>query len=157
MPRFPQSDCLQSLELTIKDKGPRLGLTVDILDRFLPEQRELTRLALLNINMSHEVMEQVVRRCPKLEELFCTTADGLDALEPIRHHPTLRIVHVNSTEFIDRPYLADLAATLPQIQEIGCLNRVYEVHKFLQGDKRVVELSRWSQPFTPVYFQVWRP
>lgn len=116
---------------------------------------KLTRFAFLNMYFNYWALEWLIRSCPDLEELFVNIED-LSASLAIRG-TNLRVVHLNRLEGISRDELTQLAMTMPKLEEIGCLNRVYEVHRHWEGETLVTELTRWSQPFTPTYFRVWRP
>ena len=103
---------------------------------------------------------------PDLEELYVSVRS-----RSVLHEATfgqheagkqLKVVHVTGIE----PHLPtvedlrDVAALLPRLEQIGMGNRVYEVHRMLEGDgdeaRLVIELSRWSRIYTPSYFLNWR-
>lgn len=70
----------------------------------------------------------------------------------------LRVLHVNAPERWG-PTLEDwvgLGGWLPELEQVGTGNRVYEVRRRTVGEEKVVEVVRWSRNYTPGYFQVWR-
>lgn len=119
----------------------------------------LTRLALLNIVVSTEVLTSVLESTT-LNELYISVAghETLTECDALMRAP-LQVLHANAPAQFgpSRTHLGLLAASMPLVEEIGSLNRVYEVHRRWLGEERVVELVRWSQVYTPRYFQVWRP
>ncbi|BEJ15048.1 hypothetical protein CspHIS471_0408150 [Cutaneotrichosporon sp. HIS471] len=119
----------------------------------------LTRLALLNLLIDTEGLGTILAAAPNLDELYvCITSPS--ALKcPALSETGVRIFHANAPESArpSREQLAAVAARMPVVEQIGSMNRVYEVERYDEGGQRVVELARWSQITTPGYFLVWRP
>lgn len=119
----------------------------------------LTRLALLNITLMPDILSHILGNTT-LTELYISVADHetLTECDALLRAP-LQVLHANAPAQFgpDRTHLGLLAASMPLVEEMGSLNRVYEVHRRWLGEERVVELVRWSQVYTPRYFQVWRP
>lgn len=119
----------------------------------------LSRLALLNMVIDGETLWSILAAAPALEELYICAAwaDVRDC--PGLSDARLRVFHANTPENAgpSAAQLTGVAARMPRVVQVGSGNRVYEVHRWYEGEERRVELSRWSQIQTPGYFQVWRP
>ncbi|KAL1412669.1 hypothetical protein Q8F55_000416 [Vanrija albida] len=167
MPLLRRTDTLTALELTLSTNGAHTAQR----NRLLPipafealtsqiDFHRLTRLALLNLVIDSDTLSAILDVSPALEELYISIASRrvLQHTAALASAP-LRILHANAPESAGptRTDLAGLALYMPKVQQIGSLNRVYEVHRRFDGDRLVVELARWSQIMTPGYFQVWRP
>lgn len=167
MPRLPSGADLRALELTLSRVSATHGGVPLPLDAFhaLAAQTDfarITRLALLNLLLDAGMLATVLAASPALEELYIsiTGPEALDALAGDTP-PDLRIVHANAPEqphlVPPREVLAVAAANIPNCEQIGSMNRVYEVFRRYEGESVVVELHRWSRVDTPGYFRVWRP
>jgi hypothetical protein len=119
----------------------------------------LTRLALLGLVLDSAVLKKVIALAPGLEELYmsiaseATLADASVSFAPLGR---LRIWHANAPHALPREILARVAATVP-VEQIGSMNRVYEVVRREIGGQSSVLLTRWGRVQTPGYFRVWRP
>lgn len=116
----------------------------------------LKRLSLLNIVVAAQQLSALIDAAPHLDELYIST-NGKQALidcSELTGRP-LRIFHVIAPEKWGPTAddLAELAGRLPEVEQIGTGNRVYEVFRKEGGD---VELARWGRTVVPGYFQVWR-
>lgn len=167
MPILRRTPTLRALELNITTSGELGGQR----QRYLPASAlaalqlqvdfsALTRLALLNLIIDADTLWSILALSGSLEELYICikSAHTLHECAALATAP-LRIFHANAPESTGptRASLAALAQSMPRIQQIGSLNRVYEVQRYWEGGARVVGLNRWSQITTPGYFQVWRP
>lgn len=167
MPLLRRTDTLTALELTLSTNGAHTGQR----HRLLPipafnaltsqiDFHRLTRLALLNLVIDTDTLTAILEVSPVLEELYISVPSRrvLQQTTALQSVP-LRILHANAPESAGptRHNLAELALVMPKLQQIGSLNRVYEVHRRFDGEKLIVELARWSQIMIPGYFQVWRP
>ncbi|TXT07913.1 uncharacterized protein COLE_04837 [Cutaneotrichosporon oleaginosum] len=118
----------------------------------------LTRLALLDLLIDAEELRAILAAAPLLEELYVCLASPSALKCSGFEHSRLRIFHANAPESArpSREQLADVAACMPVVEQVGSMNRVYEVQRYHEKGQRVVELARWSQITTPGYFLVWR-
>ncbi|TXT05911.1 hypothetical protein VHUM_03672 [Vanrija humicola] len=167
MPLLRRTDTLRALELTLSTNGAHTAQRHHLLPvpalRALTSQidfERLTRLALLNLVIDTDTLSGILEVSPALEELYISVPSRRVLQQtPTLHSAPLRILHANAPESMGptRTDLAELALVMPKVQQIGSLNRVYEVHRRFDGEKLVVELARWSQIMIPGYFQVWRP
>lgn len=165
LPVLRHTVSLRALELTISASRDGIQrqhlLPLHSLESLMAQVNfgALTRLALLNIVLSTEVLTAVLESTT-LNELYISVArhETLTECDALLRAP-LHVLHANAPAQFgpDRTHLGLLAASMPLVEEIGSLNRVYEVHRRWLGEERVVELVRWSQVYTPRYFQVWRP
>lgn len=165
LPVLRRTASLRALELTISASRDGIQrqhlLPRHSLDALMAQvdYRALSRLALLNIVVSAEVLTAVLENTA-LVELYISVAghETLTECDALLRAP-LQVLHANAPAQVGptRTHLGLLAASMPLVEEIGSLNRVYEVHRRWLGEERVVELVRWSQVHTPRYFQVWRP
>lgn len=163
MPRVRSSD-LRALELNLSSSGPggqrqrilssaALGaLTAQI------DFTRLTRLALLNLVVDADVLNSVLANSSNLEELYIT----IWSHRTLASMPStnLRIFHANAPEALapTRDHLSVLARSMPRLEQIGSMNRIYEVHRRLTPvGGSTIDLVRWSRVYTPGYFLVWRP
>lgn len=165
LPLLRHTESLRALELTIS--APKDGiqrsyvLSPHSLDALMAQVNfsALTRLALLNIVVPLDVLTAVLDNTT-LQELYIKVAshETLTECDALLRAP-LQVLHANApAQFAPtRVHLGLLAASMPLVEEIGSMNRVFEVHRRWLGEERVVELVRWSQVYTPRYFQVWRP
>jgi hypothetical protein len=104
--------------------------------------------------ITSDQLESLLYTCPGLEELFITSVcpDILETPELTGHQ--LQVFHLTGPERYP-PRLetfVGVAQRLPDLQQLGCGNRVYEVLRGT-GD---VELVRWGRTDIPRYFQIWR-
>jgi hypothetical protein len=119
----------------------------------------LARLALLNLLIDADALSAILAAAPRLEELYVCVASPAALLCPALEGSRVRILHANAPESArpSREQLAAVAARMPALEQVGSMNRVYEVQRYHEGGRRVVELARWSRIATPGYFLVWRP
>lgn len=166
MPVIRPTDTLRALELNLSSTGPGGGQRQRILPipalATLQEQIDftrLTRLALLNLVIDQDTLAAILASTPALQELYIAIATKTTLTTPALDGVPLRILHANAPEQTgpSRADLAFVASILPKLEQIGSLNRVYEVHRRYDGAEHYVDLARWSQVTTPGYFQVWRP
>lgn len=165
LPVIRHTDALRALEFTISATGDGIQR-----QHFLPQRAlsaltsqvnfaALNRLALLNLFISTDILTAILAST-SLEELYISvnSHSTLTECDALLRSP-LRVLHANAPAQYgpNRMHLGMLAASMPLVEEIGSLNRVYEVHRRWLGEERVIELVRWSQVHTPRYFQVWRP
>jgi hypothetical protein len=146
---------LRSFHLSLTTlKSPLANL--DVL-RTQIDMNALTSLSLLNLTLSTQVLAELLSLAPNLDELYISTPSRETTASPrVFAGCKLRILHISCTEWVPRDDLVRIAEIVPGVEQIGVANRVYEVHRRLEGQKHVVELSRWSKTYTPGYFQVWR-
>lgn len=165
MPVIRPTDTLRALELNLSSTGPGGGQRQRILPipalATLQEQIDftrLTRLALLNLVIDQDTLAAILASTPALQELYIAIATKTTLTTPALDGVPLRILHANAPEQTgpSRADLAFVASILPKLEQIGSLNRVYEVHRRYFGDEHRVELVRWRQVTLPGYFQVWR-
>jgi hypothetical protein len=121
----------------------------------------LKRLSILNLYVDTLLISTVMKACPLLEELYIAIQGKREVMDcPELRESQLRILHVvpSSSHQLapEVSDLTDLARGMTRLQQIGVVNRVYEVVRKYEGDELVVELVRWSKTTTPGYFQVWR-
>lgn len=162
LPLLPHAPNLTSLLLTLSsDRAlfPSEGL--DVLAQQVDFGR-LTKLSILNLFCSAQTVSSILALASNVEELYLSLQGAhviaeSDLVQPGKAE-RLRILHVNAPErwapTVEN--LSEVARALPRLEQVGSGNRVYEVHRRLEGDERVVELCRWSRTFTPGYFQNWR-
>lgn len=165
MPVLRRTPTLHALELNItaaSQGGQRRHLPTSALAalQLQVDFGHLTRLALLNLVIDAQTLWSILATAPALQELYICVSSARTLTDcPALSTAPLRIFHANAPESTGptRAQLAALAQNMPSIEQIGSLNRVYEVQRYWEGETRVVELNRWSQITTPGYFQVWRP
>ncbi|KAL7422920.1 hypothetical protein Q5752_002217 [Cryptotrichosporon argae] len=156
VPLLPPLPELTAFDLTLSGNKRFLPLpTLEFLLASVPAH-SLTRVSLLNLVLGTDSLN-VLLALPKLAELYVSVNHKRTVLDA-NVGDALRVLHVNAPEqwgpTIDD--LCEIARRAKGIEEIGALNRVYEVHRRWQGDEHVVELARWSKVQVPGYFQVWR-
>lgn len=150
---------LRALELHSGPSAANMSPRADVLG--LAEQVDfgnLSRVAVLGLVLDGELLRELVRLAPRLEELYFSI-NSEDTLEDVDFSPlkNLRVWHANSHgNYVSREVLARVAATLP-VEEIGSGNRVYEVVRREVDGASTILLTRWGRVETPSYFRVWRP
>ncbi|OCF33621.1 hypothetical protein I316_04695 [Kwoniella heveanensis BCC8398] len=187
LPTFPAFPSLTSLHLTLSAAHLFLPLeSYQHLQAQLPPS--LIKLSLINLVIASETVAHILTSNPHLEELYISVNHRntvLDCEALAEHGQKLRILHVNAPEKWgpNSDDLLVLADRLKGLEQIGSGNRVYEVHRYLDGplnhftshntdeeggredidrggrdvgDHSRTELCRWTKPFIPGYFQVWR-
>jgi hypothetical protein len=163
LPLLPTATNLRSLLLTLSaDRAlfPPLGI-----ERLAERVKfgALTRLSILNMFCEASTLSMILALCTDIEELYLTLTGShviYDA-EPMGRcgGEKLRILHLNAPDraAFTMEDLTMLARELPLLEEIGSVNRVYEVHRRYEEDELLVELARWSRTFAPGYFsQNWK-
>ena len=160
LPTLPNLPQLQSLHLTLS--GDKRHLPAGGIAKLLSEVdlAALRRLSILGLVISQPQLSAMVKAGRELEELYISVNDKNTALhcEELRNH-NLRIIHVNAPELMGPTVddLTRLAEVMPDLEQVGSGNRVYEVHRTLnEAGESVVELARWSRTTVPAYFQIWR-
>jgi hypothetical protein len=166
LPNLPSLPALTSLFLNLS--SDLAILPPDAIDHLAAQIAfsRLTRLSILHLFCTSDHVNTILALCPDLEELYITVISA-----NVLHETTfgqhgagekLTVVHVTGEE-PHLPTVEDLrmvAARLPGLEQVGMGNRVYEVHRSLQGAgeeaELVIELSRWSRIYTPSYFLNWR-
>jgi len=165
MPRLHAPD-LTALELTLSN--PSAGghrqqqphvLSSSALSALLTQVDfgKLTRLALLNLHIDSSVLQEILVAPPALQELYISITSHEVLSAPALRGSPLRILHANAAAPPSREYLTQIAASMPRCEQIGTMNRVYEVRRRYEGESVVVDLVRWARVYTPGYFLVWRP
>ena len=182
MPLLPALPSLTSLLLTLTATSDAhthgCRLPIENLHR-LRDQVDfpsLDRLALLGMFMEYDTLLWLLKRINSVSELYIGVEDAFDLVDAIRSlkevgheaptFPNLKILHVNipphrgagpTRDSSTKSILRALAVELEGLEQIGSLNRVYEIQRWLDpSDKWQVQLKRWSKVNIPGYFQIWR-
>jgi hypothetical protein len=156
LPRLPPLRQLSALHITLS--GARASLPDGGIDHLLAQTdfAHLKRLSLLNIVVSASQLRLLLSAAFNLEELYISTNGKQTLIDcTALTGRLLRIFHVTAPEkwAPTSQELAELAGRLPEVEQIGTGNRVYEV---LRKEGGMAELVRWSRTAVPGYFQVWR-
>jgi len=126
----------------------------------------LIRLSVLNLYCTSDHLNTILALSPRLEELYVSITservlnDAVFGQHGAGAH--LRVLHATGVDTLlpKEEDLRAVAALLPRLEQVGMGNRVYEIHRRLEGDGQeaqvVVNLSRWSRIYTPSYFLNWR-
>ncbi|WWD20751.1 hypothetical protein CI109_105227 [Kwoniella shandongensis] len=162
LPTLPTLPSLTSFHLTLSAAHYFLPLSTYVaLQSQLFTPSMVRKLSLINLVIAQETLTYIIQSNPSLEELYVSvngrsTILNCEALENCK----LRIFHVNApTQWSPTSEdLRSLAEKMKWLDQIGAGNRVYEVHRKLDGDddEVKVELCRWGRTTIPGYFQVWR-
>jgi hypothetical protein len=156
LPRLPPVRRLSSLHITLS--GARASLPSGGVDHLLSQTDfgQLKRLSLLNIVVSATQLSVLLKAAPDLEELYISTNGKQTLVDCSKFNGLgIRIFHVTAPEKWGPTAddLSVLAGRLPNLEQIGTGNRVYEV---LRKEGGGAELIRWGRTTVPGYFQVWR-
>ncbi|WVQ95692.1 hypothetical protein IAU59_002790 [Kwoniella sp. CBS 9459] len=167
LPSFPQFPALTSLHLTLS--AAHLFLPLDSYQHLqiqLPPT--VTKLSLINLVIASETVAYILASNPHLGELYISVNHRntvLDCQALAEHGQNLKILHVNAPDKWgpNSDDLLVIADRLKGLEQVGSGNRVYEVHRYLEDPSECTgdlvsrtELCRWTKPFIPGYFQVWR-
>lgn len=160
LPTLPHLPRLDSLHLTLS--GDKRHLPTGGLPKLLAEVdfASLRRLSILGLVISAPQLSVIIQAAPHLEELYITVNGKNTVLqcEDLRGYG-LKVLHINAPErwAPTADDLTILAGQMPDLEQVGSGNRVYEVSRRLdEEDNPVIELYRWAKTTTPAYFQVWR-
>ncbi|KAJ8700578.1 hypothetical protein PTI98_003591 [Pleurotus ostreatus] len=158
-------------EMQIYSTGPRLGNSTDneLWSRLItPHAARLTRFSVHRMLLLPNTIEDICRRCSRLEQLFIAVPYAIfDSLGPLlASAKSLGTLHLNFPQTFGDPPLVplDKAAALVRqcsstLTQLGCNTRVWQVVRHVRTDDQgnsYVErsLGRYEKPDIPEQFLV---